>query len=184
VVSSTQRAEENPLPAKAPYKVTTQSFSLPAALLGEVKEQAKLRDMAASALVREALEAHLVNLRLDIDAERMKANAPGGERRELAEVAPHESGWTRTHEKGNRYLMGRIAINLNRPMTKKMTDALIEPFQRCIAAAWVAEAVKPPSCAGGSPRRGFADSGTKELDDLRSIATNVLVDRPGHLFGM
>ena len=24
-------------------------------------------------------------------------------------------------------------------MTKKMTDALIQPIQRCIAAAWVAE---------------------------------------------
>ena len=35
--------------------------------------------------------------------------------------------------------MGRVNIVLNRPMTKKMTDALIQPMQRCIAAAWVAE---------------------------------------------
>ena len=104
-----------------------------------MKEQARLREQPFSGLVKDALEAHLVNLRLDIDAERMKLSAPGGERRELAEVAPHETEWARGVEKGNRYKMGRVAINLNRPMTKRMTDALIEPIQRCIAAAWVAE---------------------------------------------
>lgn len=65
------------MPVKAPYPVTTQSFSLPAALLAEMKEQARLRGQSGSALVREALEAHLVNLRLDIDAERMMAEARG-----------------------------------------------------------------------------------------------------------
>lgn len=34
---------------------------------------------------------------------------------------------------------GDPVANLNGPMTKKMTDALTEPIQRCIAAAWVAE---------------------------------------------
>ena len=89
--------EENPLPAKAPYEVTTQSFSLPAALLDEVKEQAKLREQPASALVKEALEAHLVNLRLDIEAERMMAErtrwrAPRACRGRAARVGLGEDG--------------------------------------------------------------------------------------------
>jgi hypothetical protein len=74
-------------PRRLRIEVATQSFSLPATLLDEVKEHAKLREQPTSGLVKEALEAHLVNLRLDLDAERMMATAPGGARRELAEIA-------------------------------------------------------------------------------------------------
>ena len=55
-----------------------------------VRETARAVDLP---LVKDALEAHLVSLRLDIEAERPMLDAPGGDRRELAEVAPHGVGW-------------------------------------------------------------------------------------------
>jgi hypothetical protein len=125
--------------------------------LAEVKEHARLRGQSASALVKEALDAHLTNLRLDIEAEKMKLNAPGGERRELADIHAVQVPWLYALKKGDPYRMGRIDIQLGRSMSKQMTDALMESLQRCIAAAWMGEErrLEHESASGGA--NGKAD---------------------------
>jgi hypothetical protein len=144
------------VPAKAPYEISTQSFSLPTTLLEEAKAYARLTGTTASGLVKDALEAHLVNVRLDVDGERIMRTAPGGARRPLADIFTIMVPWFQTLEKGDPYQMGRIEITLGRSMTRQMTAELERAIQRAIVAAWVAEERRLEAEQNGKARAASA----------------------------